>query len=867
MRTLPWLPFLIILLSAPLRAPAAEEAWVEPMRKVHARFRGKPGTFAHFGDSITVSRAFWSPLAHEPKGMDAATAKALTTVREYQLPDCWSKWKGPEFGNEGGMTVRWAHENVDRWLKKLNPETVLIMFGTNDLGQLEEKEYTEKTREVVRRCLDNGSVVLLSTIPPRSGLLDKSRRFAEAVRGVGRELKVPVVDYFAEVLRRRPDDWDGSLAKFKGVPGDEYQVPTLISRDGVHPSYPRMFQSFDEEGLRSNGYLLRSYLVLRAYAGVINKVLDRDGIARLRKAVTFYASFDEEVRGDAGGGELTLSTRSNHETEKGKFVYEKGFNGTLFRVARGKGIAGGALEATDVLPRNGRVYFPAKGNIAYRPGGWGGAVSVWVNTDPNRLLKTAFCDPIQITQKGANNGGLWFDFNNAKPRDLRHGAFPAIAEGQTGIKEEDAKAPIVRVPGIDWKAGDWHHVVLNWRNFDTGKLDAVSALYIDGKLIGEIEDQPLAMGWELNKTGIYVAVNYIGLLDELAVFGRPLTAGEIERLHREAAVLGPLKSGAKPAAMPDEVRKGLREFYRRTARRDGSFQPGIDPEYLGMSDCAYSDLAAVTYAVTIHKTLGWKLPHEEKTAEFLMQRQKPDGSFLNVAGTVDPASAEGRVYNTTQGLVALRALGLRPQYNPLAVFKEIAKQDADKLPAYSTSFFPLAYLAYGQPIPPDVDRRIRATMVQAEDGYLNNHIAATFHAAHYHRLIGEPTPKAQKMLERILREQKPDGSWLLNLPSRDRHATFDAVFTLRQLGHERTDCRAAIQRAARWVLSCRNADGGFGHFPGSTSDADAVYFHVGTLVMAGFLPPAEPPPKDGHLLSWGHMMPLRDVEHYTNPKR
>ncbi|MEK6238504.1 MAG: formylglycine-generating enzyme family protein, partial [Planctomycetales bacterium] len=39
----------------------------------------------------------------------------------------------------------------------------------------------------------------------------------------------------------------------------------------------------------------------------------------------------------------------------------------------------------------------------------------------------------------------------------------------------------------------------------------------------------------------------------------------------------------------DEVRRGLREFYRKTARPDGSFQPGVDPAYLGMSDCAYSD--------------------------------------------------------------------------------------------------------------------------------------------------------------------------------------------------------------------------------------------------------------------------------------
>ena len=82
------------------------------------------------------------------------------------------------------------------------------------------------------------------------------------------------------------------------------------------------------------------------------------------------------------------------------------------------------------------------------------------------------------------------------------------------------------------------------------------------------------------------------------------------------------------------------------------------------------------------------------------------------------------------------------------------------------------------------------------------------------------------------------------------------MFTLRQLGHERADCQAAIERGACWALSCRNSDGGFGHFPGSTSDADANYFQAGTLVMGGYLEPVKPLPSDPHLLSWGHLMPL-----------
>ena len=117
------------------------------------------------------------------------------------------------------MTIRWAHQNVDKWLKELNPEVALMMFGTNDLGSLELPEYETKTREVVQKCLDNGTILILSTIPPKHGQAEKAAAFAEAVRKIAREMKVPLTDYHAEILQRRPDDWDGAADQFQPVPG------------------------------------------------------------------------------------------------------------------------------------------------------------------------------------------------------------------------------------------------------------------------------------------------------------------------------------------------------------------------------------------------------------------------------------------------------------------------------------------------------------------------------------------------------------------------------------------------------------------------------------------------------------------------
>ena len=256
-------------------------------------------------------------------------------------------------------------------------------------------------------------------------------------------------------------------------------------------------------------------------------------------AVTFYASFDKAIQADVGRS--TVRTRSGRPGHPEEWRFRDGYDESLYHIAPGAGISGGALEALAASENYARFFFPGEGNLPYRPGGWQGSVSFWLNTDPNTLIRSSFSDPIQITQRGANNGGLWIDFPDSRPRDMRLGAFPGEGEGRRLYKESDADAPLIVVRDIGFTTGEWHHVAFTWSGFDTGRPDARAALYVDGEPKGELADREIAMAWELAHTGIYVAVGYVGLLDELAIFSRPLAPHEIRALQEHPEMLSRLR--------------------------------------------------------------------------------------------------------------------------------------------------------------------------------------------------------------------------------------------------------------------------------------------------------------------------------------
>jgi hypothetical protein len=276
-------------------------------------------------------------------------------------------------------------------------------------------------------------------------------------------------------------------------------------------------------------------VVLVLLAGL--KVLPAAPEDALRRAVTFYAGFDEAAQGDFGGGDLQPWTRYEHEQEKGRHPFARGFDAGAVRIATGKGVHGGALEFTRPLPRRGMLFFPARDKLALKKSGWGGAVSVWLQPAPD----TPFCDPVYITQRRWNDGALWFDYNHDRRGDLRMGAYPVLAEGQKPPGPDDPHPSMLRLKENALKPDAWNHVVMTWANADTGKTDGRASLYLAGKLVGEVKDLDLRLDWDLDQTRIFLGFLYVGLLDELALFNRPLTAEDVCLLRAKPGLLASLK--------------------------------------------------------------------------------------------------------------------------------------------------------------------------------------------------------------------------------------------------------------------------------------------------------------------------------------
>jgi hypothetical protein len=256
--------------------------------------------------------------------------------------------------------------------------------------------------------------------------------------------------------------------------------------------------------------------------------------AALRKAVTFYASFDAKAEGDFGQGDLRLWTRADDLSEKDKKVVRLGYDEENIQIAGDRGVSGGAIEFRGRSNDNAFIFFPAAGKLAVRKGGWGGAVSLWVKAEEAKIPEAGPWDPFLLVEKAWNDGAVWCDFApGAAPRDFRIGLFPAVSGGKTPPTLELGEKIWLRVKAPPLEPNAWHHIAQAWGNFDTGNADAWSACYLDGKLVGKVEGRDGTMAWDLERVRFHIGSGLVGLIDEVALFNRPLTEEEVARLYEE----------------------------------------------------------------------------------------------------------------------------------------------------------------------------------------------------------------------------------------------------------------------------------------------------------------------------------------------
>ncbi len=249
--------------AADLQNPGVQRPDVlAAMRKVHADFHGQTGYVAQFGDSITYSMAFWSPIGWDDPQQYLAVDDGLPKQpanarwRDYVKG---TRDKGPQFANYSGWRVGQLLKAMDAVLEREKPEVAIIMIGTNDIsGGRVPDGYRDDLEQVINKCLAAHCLPILNTIPPRRGLDEAVDNANQIIRDLAKERNVPLADFHAECLRLRPGDtWDG----------------TLISQDGVHPSGGKS-NVYTEENMKNCGYALRNwvnFLVLRQlYFHVLN---------------------------------------------------------------------------------------------------------------------------------------------------------------------------------------------------------------------------------------------------------------------------------------------------------------------------------------------------------------------------------------------------------------------------------------------------------------------------------------------------------------------------------------------------------------------------------------------------------------------
>ncbi|WP_435578466.1 LamG-like jellyroll fold domain-containing protein [Gilvibacter sp.] len=249
----------------------------------------------------------------------------------------------------------------------------------------------------------------------------------------------------------------------------------------------------------------------------------------LKESLTFYSSFDTSVDADFALGDARLYTVPNRQARDSARV---GLHKPDIRREDGQGKFGAGLVFTERSP--GYIYYPSEKNITYNTTNWAATVSFWLKLDPETDLEPGYCDPIQITDSGYNDAGIWVDFTKENPRDFRLGVIGDREVWNPNPEGPDNENPIfnarlIAVENPPFSSDSWTHIVIAFSGLNTPNGEA--SLYMNGQFKGS-NPLPIApFTWDYSLSNIYLGLSYIGQMDELSIYSRMLNAEEVAALY------------------------------------------------------------------------------------------------------------------------------------------------------------------------------------------------------------------------------------------------------------------------------------------------------------------------------------------------
>jgi len=256
---------------------------------------------------------------------------------------------------------------------------------------------------------------------------------------------------------------------------------------------------------------------------------------QLAESLRFASTFDAGTSADFAKGDPDIYTLPEYNKAD---LGTKGLQAAEVTIAKNQGVRGHALECK----RKGRpaIYYKAPNNIRYDKSDWSGTISMWLSLNPDEDLAPGYTDPIQITDSGYDDAAFWVDFTNKNPRSFRMGVFGDVTEWnpeKIGPDENPAfQNRLVTAEGQPFSRASWTHVVLSFEGINTKKGHA--SFYINGALQGS-RQIPESFSWDLERAKIFLGLNFVGLIDEVAIFDKALSQKEIQQLHH---VIGGLSS-------------------------------------------------------------------------------------------------------------------------------------------------------------------------------------------------------------------------------------------------------------------------------------------------------------------------------------